>query len=117
VLRIYGPEYASGGSLLLRLLIVGALLRAVVVVAQSAARARGRTAVNLLTETATAVLVLAGSSVLLPVWGISAVGWVWLGANAVVAVASVPSLMRAARGADGGAALPAVPAPAAERGL
>jgi O-antigen/teichoic acid export membrane protein len=107
VLRIYGPEYASGGSLLLRLLIVGALLRAVVVVAQSAARARGRTAVNLLTETATAVLVLAGSAVLLPVWGISAVGWVWLGANAVVAVASLPSLLRAARGQDDGVLVPA----------
>jgi O-antigen/teichoic acid export membrane protein len=102
VLRIYGPAYAHGGSLLLRLLILGALLRAVVVVAQSAARARGRTAVNLLTETATAVLVLAGSALLLPVWGISAVGWVWLGANAVVAAASLPSLLRAARGQDDG---------------
>lgn len=113
VLRIYGPEYASGGSLLLRLLIVGALLRAVVVVAQSAARAHGRTAVTLLTETATAVLVLVGSAVLLPVWGISAVGWVWLGANAVVAAMSVPSLLGAARSTGG----PAVPMPAAEPAL
>jgi O-antigen/teichoic acid export membrane protein len=122
VLRIYGAAYAGNGTLLLRLLIVGALFRAVVVVAQSAARARGRTALNLVTESATCVLVLGVSAVLLPVLGIEAAGWAWLGGNALVAAASLPSLVAVTRSSGGAgaevvaAAATATP-PAAERGL
>ncbi len=97
VLRVYGPEYAGEAVLLLRLLILGAVLRAVVVITQSAARARGRSSLILLTNTVTCVLVLGLSGALLPTLGIEAAGWAWLAGNAVVAAGCLPSLVSMAR--------------------
>jgi O-antigen/teichoic acid export membrane protein len=125
VLRLYGGEYVAADTTLLRLLIIGALLRAVVVVAQSASRAQGRTTLNLVTEAVTCVLVLGGSAALLPVLGINAAGWAWLGANAVVAMTCLPYLVRTVRQSGTTGPAPAAPEMAAamadslahERGL
>jgi O-antigen/teichoic acid export membrane protein len=97
VLSVYGPEYVAADALLLRLLIVGAVLRAVVVLTQSATRARGHSAYTIATEAAVCALVLGVSIALLPIWGIEATGWAWLVGNGLVAAASVPTLIRTMR--------------------
>lgn len=96
-LLLYGEDYSSQGALLLRLLILGALIRAVVVVTQGATRALGLTRVTLVTEALTCVLMLTTSVLLLPGLGIDAIGWCWLATNVVVAAVCVPSLVRIAR--------------------
>ncbi len=95
-LLIYGQEYAANSSLLLRLFIVGALFRAIVIVAQSATRARGHTRLTLVSESLTCLVVLGTSIALLPIWGVDAVGWAWLVGNAVVGLAALPTVIRMA---------------------
>jgi O-antigen/teichoic acid export membrane protein len=94
VLAVFGPEYEQGSVDLLRLLIVGAMFRSVVIVAQGAARALGRTSITLLTEAVTCAVVLAVTFAFLVPVGIEAVGWAWLIANVVTAALAVLSLKR-----------------------
>lgn len=97
VLGIYGAAYAESGSLLLRLLVLGALCRAVVIIAQSATRALGENRLTMVTEGAICVLVLGMSIALLPDLGIDAVGWSWLIGNGLVAAATLPRLLSMTR--------------------
>ena len=96
-LHLYGGSYAAHGTSLLRLLMVASVPRAIVIVEQSAARARGHALPTVWTEGATAVLVLGITIPLLASIGVIAVGWAWVIANGVVACAVLPSLIKRLR--------------------
>ncbi len=96
-LHLYGGSYAAHGTSLLRLLLIASVPRAIVIVEQSAARARGQAWPTVWTEGATALLVLGITIPLLASLGVIAVGWAWLIANVAVAVAVLPSLIRRMR--------------------
>jgi O-antigen/teichoic acid export membrane protein len=97
LLSAYGPAYADESAGLLRLLVLGALPRAVVIVAQSAARARGEGALVLWSEAVTFLLVMGLAVPILDHVGAIGVGIAWLVGNAVVAVLVLPALMSCLR--------------------
>ncbi|WP_042432222.1 lipopolysaccharide biosynthesis protein [Streptacidiphilus anmyonensis] len=84
-LRLFGPEYASHGLVVLWLLTLSALpnLLNTTVVALSRARRRMRVVVGVLA--ALAVLVLGLTELLLPVLGINGAGAAWLIGQSIVA--------------------------------
>jgi O-antigen/teichoic acid export membrane protein len=93
LLELYGPEYAEHTAGVLRLLVLGSAPRAIVIVAQSVARARGEGRLVLWTEAATFALVLGLAAFLLTPIGPPGVGVAWLVGNALVAALVVPSLV------------------------
>lgn len=92
-LRLYGPDYARHSTALLRLLMLGALPRAVVIIAQSVARAYGEVSVSVRSEAITWVLLMVLSVVLLPHLGVNAVGWAFIVANVGAALTVLPALL------------------------
>lgn len=86
ILLLFGREYADHGQNLLRICAFGALPDAVTnaYVAVRQAQRRLRPAVTL--NFAMAGLALVGAALLLPRWGIDAVGWSWTGAQTVGAL-------------------------------
>jgi len=84
ILLVYGKQYADGSSDVLRLLVVGALPRTLLIVAQSVARAQGNARTLVLTEAVTCALVLTISTTLLPELGATAVGVAWIVGNVAV---------------------------------
>ena len=97
VLSIYGRAYAEASSGVLRLLVLAAIPRTLVIVVQSAARARGRAHTTLWTEGLTCGCVLGTAAVLLPVLGPFGIGVAWLAANVVVLGAVSGPLVRLLR--------------------
>jgi O-antigen/teichoic acid export membrane protein len=87
ILRVFGPDYASHGTALLRLLLISALPNLVVATAVSVCRARRRirTAVAILAVLCCSALGL--TVLLLPVIGIAGAGAAWLIAEIAVAAA------------------------------
>ena len=107
ILLVFGREYADHGAGLLRICALGALPDAVTnaYVAVRQAQRRLRPAVTL--NFAMAALALIGATLLLPRWGINAVGWSWTGAQAAGALwvtSGVLRRRRAGRPARGGRA-------------
>jgi O-antigen/teichoic acid export membrane protein len=87
VLRVFGPAYASHGTLALRLAALSAIPNVVTtlyVYSCRAARKMGRLVVVLTTQSA---LVIGLSYVLLDPWGIAGVGAAWLIGQSVIALA------------------------------
>jgi O-antigen/teichoic acid export membrane protein len=97
VLSLYGPDYAEASSGVLRLLALGALPRALVVVAQAAARASGDARATLRTEALTCLLVLGLSVALLPTIGPLAVGVGWAVGNTAVMLLLLRPFLRILR--------------------
>jgi O-antigen/teichoic acid export membrane protein len=93
LLAVYGPEYADHATGVLRLLVLGSVPRAVVIVEQSAARARGEGRLVLWTEVITFATVLGLAAALLTPMGPAAVGVAWLVGNGVVALLVLPWLV------------------------
>jgi O-antigen/teichoic acid export membrane protein len=96
VLSVYGHGYAARAALDLALLSAGTVLYGLLTIAFSLDRIAGRVGRATLTRLALAVLVLAGSWVLLRRVGIDGVGFAWLGANVLVTAARIPAIVRAA---------------------
>lgn len=97
ILEIYGSGYAVHAASLLGMLAVGTIPNSLVVVAVSLDRIAGRVGRATLTRLALTVLVLGASVLLLRRVGTDGVAWAWGGANLVVALIRLPTIMRAIR--------------------
>jgi len=86
ILAVFGPGYAEHGVPLLRLMALAVLPRVLIEIYLSALRALGEARRLALVQVGLAVLVLSGSIVLLPVTGITAVGYALLFSELLVAV-------------------------------
>jgi O-antigen/teichoic acid export membrane protein len=94
ILRIFGSEYSTEGAGLLRLLALSALPTVITSTYAAVLRSQRRVGALLVLMTAQAVLVLPASYLLLPRYGIVAVGAVWLSAHTLVAVVLLLTEMR-----------------------
>ena len=97
LLQLFGEEYASAGSLLLRLLAVSALPAAANSVYLAMARVQKSLGRIMIVSGIVAGLTLGLSLVLIPVLGILGPGIAWLAANTVATTISVPGIIRAVR--------------------
>jgi O-antigen/teichoic acid export membrane protein len=97
ILEIYGSGYAAHASSLLGLLAVGTVPSCLIVIAISLDRILGRVGRATLTRLVLTVLVLGGSWLLVRKVGIAGVAFAWAGANLVVALARLPTIVGAAR--------------------
>jgi O-antigen/teichoic acid export membrane protein len=108
ILELFGHEYATHGTTLLRIFAVGALVDAVTNCYVGIRNAQHRLAEVAALNLTMAVIAIAGAAALLPVWGIEAVGWSWTTAQLVgclwVAVVVLGRRSRPGTGADGAAA-------------
>lgn len=84
ILSAFGPEYAREGGSLLRLLALGMLPNAIVMLGIAVARVQQRSQLVAGTQLALAALVLPASYALLPVMGIAGVGLAWSVSQGVV---------------------------------
>jgi GT2 family glycosyltransferase len=96
ILHLYGSHYAATGTPLLRLLLAGALPRAVVVLAISRARAERRMSLIVRTQALTCLMVIGGAVTLGPRLGLVGIGMAWLAAQATAALTVIPSLVKSA---------------------
>jgi O-antigen/teichoic acid export membrane protein len=107
ILSLFGHEYATHGTTLLRIFAVGALVDAVTNCYVGIRNAQHRLAEVAALNLTMAVIAIAGAAALLPVWGIEAVGWSWTTAQLVgclwVAVVVLGRRSRPGTGADGAA--------------
>ncbi|MGH9102822.1 MAG: phosphotransferase [Acidimicrobiales bacterium] len=104
ILRLFGTRYGAQGGTTLRLLALSALPAIVSSTAVSAARAMRRMRLALAIPAALFALSFGLSLALIPVLGIAAVGWAWLGGQTVTAGALLATRSRwlsAARSGDG----------------
>jgi O-antigen/teichoic acid export membrane protein len=94
VLRPFGPAYVQEGTTVLRLLLMGTLPQAVVMLYLGVERVRARVTRVLAAEAATVVLVTIGSVLGMRWFGLDGVGLAWLVAQSAVALAVAPRLRR-----------------------
>ena len=104
ILRIFGPAYAANASVLLAVLGMATIPYSVVIVTFALDRIAGRVGRVAITQLALAVLVLGLSVPLMKKFGIDGVGFAWLSADFIVAVARFPTIAHAIR-------QPSTPAP------
>ena len=97
ILEIYGSGYAIHATALLGMLALGTIPNCLVVVAVSLDRIAGHVGRATLTRLALTVLVLGTSGLLLRKVGIYGVAWAWGGANLVVALIRLPTILGVAR--------------------
>lgn len=95
ILGFYGAGYSSHAATLLILLALGAIPNSVVVVSFSLDRIAGRVGRAGWIRLALTLLVLGGSWILAKKFGINGVAFAWGGANAIVALARIPAIMKA----------------------
>lgn len=93
ILRVFGSDYADGGTTLLRLLGASVLFRCVIVLFQVLERSRRRGVALLVADAATAALVIGLAAGLAPAWGLTGVGVAWLAGNGAVALAVLPRIL------------------------
>jgi O-antigen/teichoic acid export membrane protein len=98
VMLPFGSDYANHGAGTLRLLVSASLLRVVIALYAAMLRVRARGLRLAAIELALLVLTLGSALMLSRSSGIDGVAAMWLGANAVVCAAVVPSLIRLLRG-------------------
>lgn len=97
ILTPFSADYAEHGSMVLRLLALGALPRVVVELYIGVLRVQGRTGVLAVLQGAMCVLVLGSAAVLFTPAGIAGAGWAVLIGMTAVAVVSVFGLRSALR--------------------
>jgi len=93
LLSMYGGEYRASTTVL-RLLALGAIPRAAVIIAQATARARGQGALLVWSEAVICVVTLGATLLFIGGHGASAVGAAWIAGNAVAAIAVMPTLFK-----------------------
>jgi O-antigen/teichoic acid export membrane protein len=97
VLAVYGHEYAAHAAEVLGLLAAGSVFFGLLAIVFSIDRITGRVSRATFTRLVLAVLTLGASWLLLPPMGVDGVGVAWLGANLVVALARLPTIVGAVR--------------------
>ncbi len=97
ILKIYGSGYVVSTMSLLRLLIIGTIPGCLILIAISLDRIAGRVGRATVTRLTLTVLVLGGSWLLAKKLGTSGVALAWGGANLVVALMRLPTIVKAAR--------------------
>lgn len=97
LLDLFGRQYADHGTALLRICALGALPDAVTNTFVAVRQAQKRLQSVVLLNAAMAAIALLGAGLLLPVWGINAVGWSWTFAQSVGAGWIVISVLRQRR--------------------
>jgi O-antigen/teichoic acid export membrane protein len=85
IMRVFGPEYASGGTTPLRIVAIAVLPAAVNTLYLATCRIRARGGEIVRVQAALTVLTLCGTAVALPVAGITGVAVAWLLAQLAVA--------------------------------
>jgi O-antigen/teichoic acid export membrane protein len=98
VLAMFGTSYAEAGTGLLRLMLVGAVPRAVVELYLGVVRAQGRSRPIALVQGVQAALFLTLVCTLLGRVGIAGIGWAYVLSNLAVAVPLLPRLAAVLRG-------------------
>jgi O-antigen/teichoic acid export membrane protein len=94
LLRLFGPNYALQGAALMRWLALAALPNVIVVLALSIARVQHRSGWVILIQGTVCFLALGISYVLLPVFGIVAVGWGWFGSQVITASVLILTIVK-----------------------
>ena len=119
ILSVYGHEYAVHAATVLALLAAGTIFSGLLAIVFSIDRITGRVSRATLTRLVLAILTLGASWLLLPRMGIDGVGVAWLGANLVMALTRMPTLIGTLRQQTVAGARPAAAATpvAAQPGL
>jgi len=104
ILLPFGPDYASEGAPVLRILAIGGLFRAATLLYVAIARLQGKGGRILAVHATEAVLMLAGAIALAGPLGLEGVALAWLGAMAVAQLSVVRSLARFLRSQEAGIA-------------
>ena len=93
-LLVFGQEYADSGTNLLRLLAVGAIPNVVVALGIGVARIEHRGGFVVVVQGIQFAIVLGLSALLIPDIGVVAVGWTWTGAQFLLALAMLATILR-----------------------
>jgi O-antigen/teichoic acid export membrane protein len=96
ILQIYGPQYASEGTTLLRLLVVALIPNMLVSLFMGISRVQGNTGHMIAIQASICLLALGLSAVLLPWYGIEGIGFAWLGSQLLVGISVVGVWLRRA---------------------
>lgn len=94
ILRIFGSAYSEEGSQLLRLLALAVIPNLVVVLYIGIARVQNQIKGMVLVQGLLSALVIGSSLILMEVFGITGVGWGWLGSQSLVAVFLLIAILR-----------------------
>ncbi|MFF1869012.1 hypothetical protein [Streptomyces sp. CB03911] len=94
ILGLFGPDYASHGTTVLRLMVLAAVPNAVLSVAIQVARVRRSVTWMIGLRLAFAVVVISLAAGLLPLLGLTGVGLAWLAAECALAVPLLLTLRR-----------------------
>lgn len=86
IMRIFGSEYATAGTGLLRWLALAAIPNAVVALSISLARVQNRVGTIILVQGVLCILGLSLSYLFLPIWGLTGIGLAWLATQTMMAV-------------------------------
>jgi O-antigen/teichoic acid export membrane protein len=101
ILSVFGHEYATRGTMLLRIFAIGALADAVTNCYVGIRNAQHRLIEVAVLNFVIAAIALGGSAALLRRWGIDAVGWSWMAAQATGCVWVAVMALRGAIHHDG----------------
>lgn len=93
-LLVFGQEYADAGTNLLRLLAVGAIPNVIVALGIGVARIEHRGGFVVVVQGIQFAIVLGLSALLIPDIGVVAVGWTWTGAQFLLALAMLATILR-----------------------
>jgi O-antigen/teichoic acid export membrane protein len=88
-LRILGTEYASNGTILLRLLLLSAIAQVIIGIAVSAARIRRDNRMVLTVYAVQALGIFGGTALTIDRWGLTGVGLSWLVSQTAIALVLV----------------------------
>ncbi len=110
ILRVYGGTYIAQTAVLFQLLALTLLPFCIETVAYSLDRIAGKPIRSTLSQVAIAILTLGGSWILFGRFGLNAVGIACLGADTLVALVRLPTVLAALRRRPGVKARPARPA-------
>jgi O-antigen/teichoic acid export membrane protein len=103
VMLAFGRAYERNGTDVLRLLVCAGVLRSAIALFSAVSRIQGRAFRLGVVEFSLLVLVLGPAILLAHADGIQGVALAWLGANAIVCLALIPSLISLLRRPDGAA--------------
>lgn len=98
ILSIYGTQYAAASSTVLRWLAISLIPRGIIVVVFAIDRLTGRVSRATFTNFFLTIAIFAGSWILLAHDGVNGVALAWGGANLLVAIVRLPTIIEAITG-------------------